>query len=240
MLHDAQQISAEDFADIFVLVTFAHQSLGDFWELGTIFHSVGHRCAVEIGAQTDVVRTDEFHNMVDVLDDCFPTHARQSSGSVHLRLEVFQFAADAVFIPRAFLGNLLRGSHDAAGNSVVGLFVGLVDKAALVVDLNHATFGSQRLDHVVGHVPRMIAEGAAGRVRSNQRSFADFQGVKECFVTDMRNVHHDSLTVHFANDVLAEIGEAVVRGLVGGGVGPLVVVEMREGHVARAQVAEHA
>src|SRR2546429_3332615 len=69
--------------------------------------------------------------MVDVLDDCFPTHARQSSGSVHLRLEVFQFAADAVFIPRAFLGNLLRGSHDAAGNSVVGLFVGLVDKAAL-------------------------------------------------------------------------------------------------------------
>src|SRR5256884_9516489 len=81
LLHDAQQISAEDFADIFVLVTFAHQSLGDFWELGTkitealmrkgykdedirkilgdfwelgtIFHSVGHRCAEKIGAQTD-------------------------------------------------------------------------------------------------------------------------------------------------------------------------------------------
>src|SRR6516162_3748042 len=86
LLHNAQKISAEDFANIFVLVTFAHQSFGDFGELRAIFQSVGHRCAIEIGAETDIVRADEFHNVVDVLDDSFPTDPRQSSGTLHLRL----------------------------------------------------------------------------------------------------------------------------------------------------------
>src|SRR5215469_9687201 len=55
LLHNAQQVSAEDLANIFVLVTFAHPSFGDFGELRAVFHSLGHRCAIEIGAETDMI-----------------------------------------------------------------------------------------------------------------------------------------------------------------------------------------
>ena len=84
----------------------------------------------------------------------------------------------------------------------------------------------------------VIAERAAGGVRGDERRFADFERVVERFVGDVRNVDHDSLPVHFADDFFAEIGEAVVRGLVGGGIGPLGVVEVRERHVADAEVGE--
>src|SRR5207245_2299603 len=60
------------------------------------------------------------------------------------------------------------------------------------------------------------------------------------FVGDMGDVHEDTLAIHLADDFLAEIGEAVVNGLVGGGIGPLVVIEVRERDVADAEIAEHA
>src|SRR5262249_48281347 len=53
------------------------------------------------------------------------------------------------------------------------------------------------------------------------------------------NVHHDSLTIHFADNILAEIGETVVHGLVGGRIRPFIVIEMRQRHVTHAQIAEH-
>ena len=86
----------------------------------------------------------------------------------------------------------------------------------------------------------MIAQSAARGVGSNERSLADFEGVVEGFVGNVRNVHHNALAVHFADDSLAKIGEPVVRRLVGGGIRPLVVVEVGEGHVAHAEIAKHA
>ena len=82
-----------------------------------------------------------------------------------------------------------------------------------------------------------------GRVRSDERDFADFQRVVKSFVGDMGDVDKDALAIHFADDVFAEVGEAIVGGLVGGGVGPLVIFEMSEGHVTDAESgvdADHA
>ncbi len=93
----------------------------------------------------------------------------------------------------------------------------------MIVDLDDAAFGGER-DHVVGHIARGIADGAAGGVRGDQRGFADFEGVVESFVGDVRDVHQDAKAIHFEDDLLAEIGEAVVCGLIGGGIGPLGVV----------------
>ena len=78
----------------------------------------------------------------------------------------------------------------------------------------------------------MIAQGAAGGVRGDERGFADFQRIVKRLVGNVGNIHHDSLAIHFADDFLAVAGKAVVRGLIGGRIGPLIIVKMRERHVA--------
>ncbi len=60
-------------------------------------------------------------------------------------------------------------------------------------------------------------------------------GVVERFVGDVRDVDHHAEAVHFQDDLFAEISEAVVRRRVGGGIGPLGVAHVREGHVANAE-----
>ena len=56
----------------------------------------------------------------------------------------------------------------------------------------------------------------------------------------MRDVDHHAEAVHLAHHLLAELGEAVVLGLVGGGVRPVVVAEMGQRHGANAQAIIHA
>ena len=51
----------------------------------------------------------------------------------------------------------------------------------------------------------------------------------------MRDVDHHSLPIHFPDYFFPEIGEAVVGGLVGGGIGPFVVYVVGEGHVTDAE-----
>src|SRR5260221_10678731 len=96
----------------------------------------------------------------------------------------------------------------------------------MVVDLDYAAVFGEVADHVVGHVARCDAEGAAGGVGGEDGGFASFEGVVEGFVGDVGDVDDDAEAIHFADYVFAEIGEAVVGGLVGGGVGPLVVVHV--------------
>lgn len=75
LVEDAEDVAAEDFLDVGVGVTFADEGFGDFRELGDVFEAIGHIGAVEIGAQADVIGADEFDDVVDVLDDFFPTDA---------------------------------------------------------------------------------------------------------------------------------------------------------------------
>ena len=74
-------------------------------------------------------------------------------------------------------------------------------------------------------------------MRGNQGGLADREGVVEGFVGNVRDIDHHSLPVHLANNFFAIVGETVVSGLVGGGIGPFVVVEVGEGHVANAEIA---
>src|SRR5208337_4055951 len=110
----------------------------------------------------------------------------------------------------------------------------------VVVDLDDTAVFGEVAHHVVGHIARGVADGAAGGVRGDDGGFADSDGVVEGFVGDVRDVHEDAEAVHFADYFLAEVGKAVVGGLVGGGVGPLVVVHVGEGHVADAESGEGA
>ena len=54
------------------------------------------------------------------------------------------------------------------------------------------------------------------------------------FVADVGDVDHHAEAIHFGDDLLAEGAEAVVGGLVGGGVGPFAVAAVGERHVADA------
>src|SRR5205823_9109650 len=99
---------------------------------------------------------------------------------------------------------------------------------------------SQILHHLIGHVAGSVTKGAAGGMRSNHGGFADFERIVESLVADVGNVHNDAEAVHFAHDVFAKIREAVVNALVGGGIRPLVVAAVRQGHVAHAEAGKFA
>ena len=105
----------------------------------------------------------------------------------------------------------------------------------MVVDHHDAAVLRERAQHVVGHVARMVRDRAARGVRRDHRRLRDRQHVVERLVGDVRDVHHHPQRVQLADDVLAERREAVVRRLVGGRVGPVVVLEMRQRQVADAE-----
>ena len=80
-----------------------------------------------------------------------------------------------------------------------------------------------------------LCDGAARGMRRDDRRRRDLERVVERLVGDVRDVHHHAKAVHLADDVLAERREAVVRRLVGRRIGPVVVLEMRQRHIADAE-----
>ena len=102
LVEDAEDVAAEDFLDVGVGVAFADQGFGDFGELGDVFQAVGHVGAVEIGAQADVIGADKFDDVVDVLDDFFPTDVRELAFGLELPELALLGSADADEIVAAF------------------------------------------------------------------------------------------------------------------------------------------
>ncbi len=108
-------------------------------------------------------------------------------------------------------------------------------------------FGGERLDHIVGHVAGVVGDGGAG-VRGDDGGGGCFERVPEGLVGGVGDIDHHAEAVHLADDIFAEGSEAVVvcdLGIVevALGVGPVVGVEVGEGHVADAEgvvVAEEA
>jgi len=94
----------------------------------------------------------------------------------------------------------------------------------------------------------VAGDGAGGGVRGDDGGGGGFEGVVKSFVGGVGDVDHHAEAVHLADDVFAEGGEAVVVvdfGVVDValGVGPVVGVEVGEGHVADAEgvvIAEEA
>ena len=102
LLHHTEDIAAKDFANVPVAVALAHQGFGDFWQHRAIVHTFGHCCAVEIGTEADVVRADELHNVIDVIEDSIPTHKRQLAYGSRLLHSIAHNTAETHLIFAAF------------------------------------------------------------------------------------------------------------------------------------------
>ena len=143
--------------------------------------------------------------MIDVVDDLGPFDARELALRDVFACDLVAFEELAGFIFAAALVHfLLDGLLDLAGFAFSASRNSWLRKPMWIVDLDHAAFGGERFDHVVGHVARRVAEGAAGGVRGDHGRFADGQHVGESFVGDVRDVDHHAQAVHFADDFLAE------------------------------------
>src|SRR6266850_4299242 len=79
LFHYAENISAENFADIVLLVALPQQRFRDFGQLGAIFQAFGHVRAVEIRAQADVLRAHKFNDVIDMFDNLFRAYVRELS-----------------------------------------------------------------------------------------------------------------------------------------------------------------
>ena len=75
-------------------------------------------------------------------------------------------------------------------------------------------------------------------VREDHRRFADLKRVAHRLGRNVAEVDEHAEPVHLVNDRPAEGVDPVPLGVVGRAVGELVVLEMRERHVARAEIVE--
>src|SRR6266850_1504393 len=242
LFHHAEYVAAENLADIVFLVALSQKRFRDFGQLGAIFQAFRHVRAIEIRAHADVLRAHKFNDVVNMFDNLFPAYVRELSGLRQIPRELDLRSADAHIVVAAFFLEFLLHAADVPRDNRKGAPVFLAEIISLIVDLNDSALGSQRLDHVVGHIARVIRNGARGRMGCDERHLADFQRIVKRLVGNVRNVHEHSLAVHFADYFFAEIRQSVMRRLVRGGVRPLVIVEMRERHVAHAQarvIADH-
>src|SRR6266436_9461796 len=240
LLHYAKNVAAQYLADVLFRISLAQQRFCDLGKLRAIFQAIRHVRAVEVRPQADVVGAHQSYHVVDVLDDFLPAHVRKLSGFGQFLFQPDLRLADANIVIAALLLEFLLHAAHVPRNSREGSSVFLAQIISLVVDLDHSAFCRQHLDHVVAHIPRMIRNGANRRVRSNQWHPADFQGVVKSLVGNVGDVHQHALAVHFADHLLAEMGKSVVRRLVGGRVRPLVIVKMRERHIAHSERAVDA
>ena len=220
---EAEGVFAEDFANVGIGVTLFQEGVGDLGDVGDIFHADGHDGAIEIGAEADVIDAGDFHGVIDVIDDDGPIDFGKLAGFHEIANDLIAGDVGAGFVVAAtlfhFFVNFLFG-FGMRGFEIAEL---LAEEADVVIDLDDAAVFGEVADHVVGHVARGVAEGAAGGVRGDDGSFADGENIVKRFVGDVGDVDDHAETIHFADDVFAEIGEAVVFGLGGGGIGPFVI-----------------
>src|SRR5580693_3135555 len=78
-LQDAQRVATQNLLNVAIGITLLEKSVGDLRQVRYIVHAVRHVGAVEIGAEADVIRADEFHCVIDMVDDESPIDTRQLS-----------------------------------------------------------------------------------------------------------------------------------------------------------------
>src|ERR1700730_2428941 len=79
LLHHPENVPTQNLANILFRVSLTQQGFGDLREFGAIFQTVRHVGTVEVRTKPNVIRADELHDMVDVLDDFLPAHVGQLS-----------------------------------------------------------------------------------------------------------------------------------------------------------------
>jgi hypothetical protein len=233
--HDAECVFTKDLADVGFGIALLKEAVGDLRQVGYILHADGHVGSVEIGAQTDVIDSGNFHGVVNVLDDFGPLDFGNFAGLHEIADNLIAGDEGAGFtVPAAFL--------DFGFDFLFGVRVCLfevtellTEEANMIVDLNDAAIFCECAHHVVGHVTGSFGEGARGRVGSDNGSLGSGDDVVEGLVGNVRDIDHDAETVHFEDHLLAKIGEAVVSGSIGGRISPIGVAHVGEGHVANAE-----
>jgi hypothetical protein len=233
--HNAQGVFAEDSADVGIGIALLKEGVGDLREVGHILHADGHDGAIEIGAEAHVIDPGDFYSVIDVLDDFGPFNFGEFAGLHEITDHLIAGDEGAGFLVATSLFDFLVDFFFGFGMSFFEVAEFLGEKADVIVDLDDAAVFGEGAHHVVGHVAGSFSEGACRRVGSDDGSFGAGKDVVEGLVGDVRDVHHDAESIHFEDDLLAEIGETVVRGYVGGRVGPLGIFHVGEGHVADAK-----
>ncbi len=97
----------------------------------------------------------------------------------------------------------------------------------------------QALEHVVGHVAGVVAQGAGRGVGEHRRRLRDVEGVAHRVCRDVREVDEHAQPVHLPDHLVPERGQAAELGLVGGRVRPRHVVVVGQREVADAEGVEH-
>jgi len=240
LLEEAESVFAEDFADVGIGIALVEEGLGELGEMGGVFHADGHGGTIEIGAEADMINAGDFDGVVDVIDDFGPIDFGEFACFHELAHDLFAESVAAGFIIAAALFDFGGDFLANFGMGDIEIEILLTEKADVVIDLDDATVFGEITEHVVGHVAGGAAESAARGVGGEDGGGGSGENVVEGFVGNVGDVHDDAETVHFADDILAEGGEAVVFGLGGGGIGPLVVLHVGEGHVTDAESGEGA
>src|SRR6267142_1658720 len=210
LFHCAEYVPAEDPADIVLLVALSQQRFGDFGQLGAVLDPFRHVRAIEIRAQADVLRAHKLNDVVDMVDNLFPAYVRELSGIGQVPGELDLRFADAHVVVAAFFLEFFLHAAEVPGKRRKGAPVFLAEIIPLIVDPNDSALGSRRFYHVVGHVARVVRNGASGRMRRDERHRADFERIVKRLVGNVRNVYEHSLPVHFVDYFLAEIHVNVV------------------------------
>src|SRR5260370_2086283 len=149
LFHYSQRVAAENLANVVVTIAFAHQRFGDSRQLGAVFHSLRHRGAVKVRSQANMVRTHKFYCVIDVVHDPLPTHMREFAFCSRSFLLLSHLPAQAFLVVAAFFFELVKRRYNPARQFVRSIFIGLVNKTPLIVDLDDAALRGQRFNHVV-------------------------------------------------------------------------------------------
>ena len=142
-------------------ITFFEEGTSELGKLADVVQALGSATdTIEIAADGNVIDADLFHNMFDVVDDILKRGAR-GVGTVlgHEGLELFDGCGLilAGHDPIS-LGDNYRVIHRA------GIPGFLVQEIAGKIDTHDTVSFGERLDHVIGHVARGVAEGATTRM----------------------------------------------------------------------------
>src|SRR5882672_5627968 len=110
-----------------------------------------------------MIRSHQLRNVVNVVHNSFPADVRNLPLGSSLLLHFRHLAAETLLIVSTFLFELIKHRNNATGYLLGRRPIRLINKAFLIVDLNHAALRSKSLDHAVAHIAWMIAKRAARR-----------------------------------------------------------------------------
>ena len=185
------------------------------------------RHPVVVAAQPDVVDAGHLANVVDVIGHLGNRSLGRRVGGfpgAQGRCHRLRLAGKQRLLPRFLGGSLgLPPAHR------------LADVGRIGIDHDDPAVRLDPREHRVGNVARSPVDHAGARMAEHDGCLRDIERIEHRRLADMGEIDQHPQPLHLADHVLAEIGQAIMRGIVGRAVGPGVVLEVRQRHVARAE-----